>query len=154
MKNSEVILSTLKSTPPFQALPESLQLSIVDIFNEYRFSKDTLVYRQSITDMDGVDLIYEGEYETFFLDDLDNKRLIEIHHKPYCFGGISVLLNRTKALKSVIAKKGTIIYRLPRKNFIELCNANEEFFHFFTNSFGRRMLDEEFSHICQISSFL
>jgi CBS domain-containing protein len=55
-------------------------------------------------------------------------------------------LNRTKALKSVIAKKGTIIYRLPRKNFIELCNANEEFFHFFTNSFGKRMLDEEFSH--------
>lgn len=146
MKNPEVILSILKSTPPFQALPDSLQLSIVDIFNEYRFSKDTLVYRQNITDMDGVDLIVEGEYETFFLDDLDNKRLTEIHHKPYCFGGISVLLNRTKALKSVIAKKGTIIYRLPRKNFIELCNANEEFFHFFTNSFGRRMLDEEFSH--------
>ena len=76
MKNSEVILSTLKSTPPFQALPESLQLSIVNLFNEYRFSKDTLVYRQSITDMDGVDLIYEGEYETFFLDDLDNKIII------------------------------------------------------------------------------
>ncbi|PUV23545.1 DUF294 nucleotidyltransferase-like domain-containing protein [Sphingobacterium athyrii] len=146
MKNPEVILSILKSTPPFQALPDSLQLSIVDIFNEYRFSKDTLVYRQNITDMDGVDLIFEGEYETFFLDDLDNKRLTEIHHRPYCFGGISVLLNRTKALKSVIAKKGTVIYRLPRKNFIELCNANEEFFHFFTNSFGRRMLDEEFSH--------
>lgn len=146
MKNPEVILSILKSTPPFQGLPDSLQLSIVDIFNEYRFSKDTLVYRQNITDMDGVDLIFEGEYETFFLDDLDNKRLTEIHHRPYCFGGISVLLNRTKALKSVIAKKGTVIYRLPRKNFIELCNANEEFFHFFTNSFGRRMLDEEFSH--------
>ncbi|RKO73319.1 CBS domain-containing protein [Sphingobacterium puteale] len=146
MKNPEVILSILKSTPPFQALPDSLQLSIIDIFHEYRFSKDTLVYRQNITDMDGVDLIFEGEYETFFLDDLDNKRLTEIHHKPYCFGGISVLLNRTKALKSVIAKKGTVIYRLPRKNFIELCNANEEFFHFFTNSFGRRMLDEEFSH--------
>ncbi|MFA4980267.1 MAG: cyclic nucleotide-binding domain-containing protein, partial [Sphingobacterium sp.] len=146
MKNPESILSLLKSTQPFQVLPETLQLSIIDIFYEHRFSKDTLVYRQNITDMEGVDLILEGEYETFFLDDLDNKRLVEIHRQPYCFGGISVLLNRTKALKSVIAKKGTIIYRLPRKNFIELCNANEEFFHFFTNSFGKRMLDEEFSH--------
>lgn len=146
MKNSDAILPLLKSTQPFQILPETLQLSIVDRFNEHRFSKDTLVYRQNITDMDGVDLILEGEYETFFLDVSDNKRLVEIHHKPYCFGGISVLLNRTKALKSVIAKKGTIIYRLPRKDFIELCNANEEFFHFFTNSFGKRMLDEEFSH--------
>lgn len=146
MKNTEVILSLLKATQPFQVLPEIVQLSLVDMFHEMRFSKDTLVYRQHITDMDGVDLIEQGEYETFFLDSSDGKRLIEIHHRPYCFGGISVLLNRTKALKSVIAKKGTVIYRLPRKNFIELCNANEEFFHFFTNSFGRRMLDEEFSH--------
>ncbi|CAM3576911.1 DUF294 nucleotidyltransferase-like domain-containing protein [Sphingobacterium prati] len=146
MKNTEVILSLLKATQPFQVLPEIVQLSLVDLFHEMRFSKDTLVYRQHITDMDGVDLIEQGEYETFFLDSSDGKRLVEIHHRPYCFGGISVLLNRTKALKSVIAKKGTVIYRLPRKNFIELCNANEEFFHFFTNSFGRRMLDEEFSH--------
>ncbi|MEZ0452425.1 DUF294 nucleotidyltransferase-like domain-containing protein [Sphingobacterium thalpophilum] len=142
----EVILSLLRATQPFQVLPETVLQSLVDMFHEHRFSKDTLVYRQHITDMDGVDLIEEGEYETFFLDSSDNKRLIEIHHRPYCFGGISVLLNRTKALKSVIAKKGTVIYRLPRQNFIELCNANDEFFQFFTNSFGKRMLDEEFSH--------
>ena len=146
MKNQDSILTLLKGTQPFQLLPEALQLSIVEMLYEHRFTKDTLVYRQNITDMEGVDLIQQGEYETFFLDASDNKRLIEVHHNPYCFGGISVLLNRTKALKSVIAKKGTIIYRLPRKNFIELCNANEDFFQFFTNSFGKRMLDEEFSH--------
>lgn len=146
MKNKEVILSLLKVTQPFQVLPETVQRSLVDMFHEHRFSKDTLVYRQHVTDMDGVDLIEQGEYETFFLDNADHKRVIEIHQCPYCFGGISVLLNRTKALKSVIAKKGTVIYRLPRKNFIELCNSNDEFFQFFTNSFGRRMLDEEFSH--------
>lgn len=146
MKNAEAILTLLKLTQPFQVLPETVKLSLVDMFIEHQFSKDTLVYRQNITDMDGVDLIQEGEYETFFLDATDHKRLVEIHPSPYCFGGISVLLNRTKALKSVIAKKGTIIYRLPRKNFIELCNAYEEFFHFFTNSFGRRMLEDEFSH--------
>lgn len=146
MKNAEDILAVLKSTHPFQVLPETVQISLIELMYPYRFTKDTLVYRQNITDMEGVDLIQKGEYETFFLDSSDNKRLIEIHHNPYCFGGISVLLNRTKALKSVLAKKGTVIYRLPRKNFIELCNANEEFFQFFTNSFGKRMLDEEFAH--------
>ncbi|MDF2518329.1 MAG: signal transduction protein [Sphingobacterium sp.] len=146
MKNTADILSLLKSTQPFQVLPEAVQISLVELMYPYRFTKDSLVYRQNITDMEGVDLIWEGEYETFFLDSSDNKRLVEIHHNPYCFGGISVLLNRTKALKSVLAKKGTLIYRLPRKNFIELCNANEEFFQFFTSSFGKRMLDEEFSH--------
>ncbi|ULT22280.1 hypothetical protein KUH03_22805 [Sphingobacterium sp. E70] len=105
MKNAEDILALLKSTHPFKVLPETVQISLIELMYPHRFTKDTLVYRQNITDMEGVDLIQKGEYETFFLDSSDNKRLIEIHHTPYCFGGISVLLNRTKALKSVIAKK-------------------------------------------------
>src|SRR5690606_40684716 len=85
-------------------------------------------------------------YETFFFDSSENKRCIEIHHSPYCFGGISVLLNRTKALKSVVAKKGTMVYSLPRKEFLDLCDAYDDFFQYYTTDFGRRMLDEEFSH--------
>ncbi|WP_400261731.1 CBS domain-containing protein [Sphingobacterium sp. SG20118] len=146
MNNPDIILALLKTTAPFHVLPESVQKSLVDLMTRFTFSKEALIYRQGITDIDGVDLIYKGQYETFFLDTVENKRSIEIHESPYCFGGISVLLNRKKALKSVMVKKGTIIYRLPRKDFIELCNVNEEFFHFFTNAFGRKMLEEEFSH--------
>ncbi|MGE4514898.1 MAG: DUF294 nucleotidyltransferase-like domain-containing protein [Chryseobacterium sp.] len=29
---------------------------------------------------------------------------------------------------------------------MELCNANEEFFHYFKSDFGKKMLDEEFAH--------
>lgn len=146
MNNPDIILALLKTTAPFHVLPESVQKSLVDLMTRFTFSKEALIYRQGITDIDGVDLIYKGQYETFFLDTVENKRSVEIHESPYCFGGISVLLNRKKALKSVMVKKGTIIYRLPRKDFIELCNVNEEFFHFFTNAFGRKMLEEEFSH--------
>lgn len=146
MNNSEVILSLLKTTQPFQLLPDSVQKSLVDLMTKYTFTKEELLYRQNVTDIEGIDLIYKGEYETFFLDTSENKHSIEIHHHPYCFGGISILLNRKKALKSVMVKKGTTIYRLPRKDFIELCHVNEDFFHFFTNSFGRKMLEEDFSH--------
>lgn len=146
MNNSEVILSLLKTTQPFQLLPDSVQKSLVDLMTKYTFTKEELLYRQNLTDIEGIDLIYKGEYETFFLDTSENKHSIEIHHHPYCFGGISILLNRKKALKSVMVKKGTTIYRLPRKDFIELCHVNEDFFHFFTNSFGRKMLEEDFSH--------
>ncbi|MEN5233866.1 DUF294 nucleotidyltransferase-like domain-containing protein [Sphingobacterium faecium] len=146
MNNSEVILSLLKTTQPFQLLPDSVQKSLVDLMTKFTFKKEELIYRQNVTDIEGIDLIYKGEYETFFLDTGENKHSIEIHHHPYCFGGISILLNRKKALKSVMVKKGTTIYRLPRKDFIELCHVNEEFFHFFTNSFGRKMLEEDFSH--------
>lgn len=140
------VVELLKQTKPFDLLPESVLVGIADSLVETRYSKDTLAYRQETTAMQGVDILVKGEYETFFFDAAENKRSIEIHHSPYCFGGISVLLNRTKALKSVMAKKGTVVYNLPRQEFLALCSAYEEFFQFYTTDFGKRMLDDEFSH--------
>ena len=45
-----------------------------------------------------------------------------------------------------MAKKGTVVYTLPKREFTELCNAYEDFFHYFTADFGKKMLDEEFAH--------
>jgi CBS domain-containing protein len=69
-----------------------------------------------------------------------------MHTAGYCYGGISVLLNRKRSLKTVIAKKGTLVYALPRKEFIELCRSFENFLHYFTNEFAARMMDDEFAH--------
>ncbi|MFD1769984.1 DUF294 nucleotidyltransferase-like domain-containing protein [Sphingobacterium suaedae] len=140
------LLELLKKTEPFHLLPDSVLASIAESLVRTAYNKDTLAYRQEITEMKGVDILFEGEYETFFFDSSENKRSIEIHHSPYCFGGISVLLNRTRALKSVMAKKDTVVYSLPRKEFLGLCDAYEEFFQYYTTDFGKRMLDEEFSH--------
>ncbi|MDR6403636.1 MULTISPECIES: cyclic nucleotide-binding domain-containing protein [Chryseobacterium] len=142
----EKIISLLKITEPFHLLPETVLAEISETLIKTEFSKDRLVYRQEVTEMTGVDIISSGEYETFFFDAAENKRCLTKHHSPYCFGGISVVLNRVRALKSAIAKKGTVVYTLPRKEFYELCNAYEDFFHYFTSDFGKRMLDEEFSH--------
>lgn len=140
------IISLLKITEPFNLLPETVLIEISETLTRNEFLKETLVYRQETTEMTGVDLIFSGEYETFFFDRAENKRCITTHHSPYCFGGISVVLNRVRALKSAVAKKGTVVYTLPKKEFIELCNAYEDFFHYFTSDFGKKMLDEEFSH--------
>lgn len=140
------LLDLLKTTKPFDLLPESILAGIAESLVPTTYKRDTLAYRQEVTEMKGVDILYKGEYETFFFDSSENKRCIEIHHSPYCFGGISVLLNRTKALKSVVAKKGTVVYSLPRKEFLDLCDAYDDFFQYYTTDFGRRMLDEEFSH--------
>lgn len=142
----EHLIPLLQRTPPFSLLPESVLQEVSESMQKRTFPKETLAYRQEVTEMQGVDVIMEGEYETFFFDASQNKRCIEVHHSPYCFGGISVVLNRVRALKSVTAKKGTVVYTLPKKEFSELCNAYEDFFHYFTSDFGKKMLDEEFAH--------
>ncbi|WP_042721008.1 DUF294 nucleotidyltransferase-like domain-containing protein [Flavobacterium sp. B17] len=142
----ENLIPLLQRTPPFSLLPESVLSEVAESMQKKIFPKETLAYRQEVTELQGVDVIMEGEYQTFFFDASQNKRCIEIHHSSYCFGGISVVLNRVRALKSVMVKKGTVVYTLPKNEFMELCNANEEFFHYFTSDFGKKMLDEEFAH--------
>jgi len=142
----EHLIPLLKKTPPFSLLPDSVLQELSESMQKRIFPRETLAYRQEVTEMQGVDVIMEGEYQTFFFDASQNKRCIEVHPSPYCFGGISVVLNRVRALKSVTAKKGTVVYTLPKKEFTELCNAYEDFFHYFTSDFGKKMLDEEFAH--------
>lgn len=143
MKNR---LEILKKSTPFNLLPEDVLEEVTELLEEVRYDKEIVIYQQEVTKMTGVDIIVKGEYETFFYDSTQNKRSVEIHHQGYCYGGISVLLNRELSLKTVIAKKGTFVYALPRKEFIELCRSFEVFFHHFTTKFGKHMLDDEFAH--------
>ena len=136
----------LRSVTPFNMLPDEVVLGVVDLLQEVKYNKEEVIYHQEVTKMRGVDIIVEGEYETFFYDSAQNKRLVEHHRAGFCYGGISVLLNRKRSLRTVIAKKGTVVYFLPRKDFRALCQAYEEFFHYFTTDFGRRMLNDEFAH--------
>jgi len=139
----------LKKVKPFNILPEKVLLTVSELLTEVKYSKDVLIYQQELTKMKGVDIIVEGEYESFFYDTAHNKRLVEHHGEGYCYGGVSVLLNRKKSLRTVIAKKNTLVYTLPRKDFRGLCQAYEEFFHHFTKEFGRRMLNEDFAHFAK-----
>lgn len=139
----------LKNVIPFNLLPEEVLMGVSDLLHEVKYIKDTIIYQQELTKMKGIDIIVEGEYESFFYDSSHSRRLLEHHHGGFCYGGVSVLLNRKRSLRTVIAKKGTVVYFLPRKDFRALCNAYEDFFHHFTTDFGKRMLNEEFAHFAK-----
>jgi len=139
-------LDILKKSTPFSLLSEDVLIGVAELLKEVKYTKETLAYQQEITKMQTVDIIVKGEYESFFYDSAQNKRCIELHRECYTYGGISVLLNRKRSLKNVIAKKGTVVYSLGRKEFAELCSSFEKFFHYFTAEFGRKMLNDEFAH--------
>lgn len=139
-------LEILKHSIPFNILPEDVLIGVADLLEEVKYNKEAVIYHQQATKMKGVDIIVKGEYESFFYDSSYNKRSVEIHHEGFCYGGISILLNRKRSLKSVIAKKGTVVYSLPKKDFVELCKSFLHFFHHFTAKYAQHLLDEEFAH--------
>lgn len=138
-------LAILQKSVPFNLLPKDVLIGVADDLKEVAYTKDAVIYNQEVTKMHHVDIIVKGEYESFFYDDLQNKKLIELHKQGFCYGGISLLLNRKRSLKTVLAKKGTVVYTLPRKVFAELCRSFEPFFHYFTAAFGKNMLDDEYA---------
>ena len=139
----------LKKAAPFNILPIDVLDGIAELLKETKYSRDTFIYHQEVTKMRGVDIIAEGEYESFFYDSKQDKRLIEIHQSGYCYGGMSVLLNQKKSIRTVIAKKGTVAYFLHRKDFRQLCHAYDAFFHHFITEFGKRMMNSEWAHFVQ-----
>lgn len=139
-------LKYLQQVTPFNLLPTNVLEEVAEQLQEIRYTKDKIIYHQEVDKFKGVDIIVKGEYESFFYDSMHNKRLIE-HHKPgFCYGGVSVLLNRRRSLRTVIAKKGTLVYFLHRRDFRTLCKTYEDFFLHFTAEFGKRMQNEEFVH--------
>jgi CBS domain-containing protein len=136
----------LQQITPFNLLPVEVLRGVAEQLQEVSYNKDRIIYQQEVTKLKGVDIIVKGGYESFFYDSTQTKRLVEQHEPGFCFGGVSVLLNRRHSLRTVMAKKGTLVYFLHRKDFRALCKAYEDFFVYFTAEFGKRMQNEEFVH--------
>ena len=136
----------LRTVTPFDRLPEEVLAEVAEALEEVHHPREAIIYNQDVSKMRGLDIIVDGEYETFFYDSQQNRRVIEHSRRGECYGGISLLLNKKKSLRTVLAKKGTRAYFLHRREFLALCQGYDEFFHFFTARYGQRMLNEEYAH--------
>jgi CBS domain-containing protein len=139
-------LDFLRTVAPFNLLPEDVLAEVAAGLEEVRHPREAIIYYQDATKLRGLDIIVEGEYETFFYDSQQNRRVVEHSRRGDCYGGVSLLLNRKKSLRTVLARKNTRVYFLHRREFLALCQGYEPFFHFFTARYGQRMLNEDYAH--------
>ncbi len=142
----------LRTVAPFDRLPQDVLAEVAEGLEEVRHPREAIIYNQDVSKMRGVDIIVDGEYETFFYDSQQNRRVIEHSRRGDCYGGISVLMNKKRSLRTVLARKNTRVYFLHRREFRSLCQAYAEFFHFFTARYGQRMLNEEYAHFVRPAS--
>lgn len=141
----------LKTVKPFDGLPDHLLEEVAGLLKEVRYAREALIYLQEVSRMEGVDIIVDGTYEVFFYDSEQNKRLAESYSRGFCYGGFSILLNKKRSIRTVVAKKGTRVYTLARQDFKGLCEANEGFLQYFTTAYGKRMLNDEYAHFVKSS---
>ncbi|MFD1874143.1 DUF294 nucleotidyltransferase-like domain-containing protein [Hymenobacter bucti] len=140
-------LAFLRTVEPFHLLPPEVLEQVAALLQEVTHPREALIYRQGETKLRGVDLIIDGAYDTFFYDGQQQRRLPEVYGPGECYGGVSVLLNKKRSLRTVQARAGTRVYFLHRNDFRGLCLGYDAFFQYFTTRYGRLMLDEEYAQL-------
>jgi CBS domain-containing protein len=140
-------LTFLRTVEPFNLLPPEVLEEVAALLQEVTHPREAVIYHQGETKLRGVDLIIEGAYDTFFFDGQQQRRLPEVYGPGECYGGVSVLLNKKRSLRTVQARAGTRVYFLHRNDFRSLCLGYEAFFHYFTSRYGQLMLNEEYAQL-------
>jgi CBS domain-containing protein len=137
----------LRTVEPFNLLPPEVLEEVAALLQEVTHPREAVIYHQGETKLRGVDLIIEGAYDTFFFDGQQQRKLPEVYGPGECYGGVSVLLNKKRSLRTVQARAGTRVYFLHRNDFRSLCLGYEAFFHYFTSRYGQLMLNEEYAQL-------
>ena len=138
-------LEFIKSIKPFDLLPKEVLMDIERALQVKKIDSELVLYYQQYSKLRGVDIIVEGEYEEFFYDQQNEKRLVEYSRPGSVYGGISLLVNKKRSIRTVIAKTGTEVYHLSKTHFKRLCEQYPAFSDHFTHVFGKKMLDEEYA---------
>ncbi len=137
-------LSTLSQTPPFSFLPRQKLEQIQHKFIAEQGQKNEIKFVQRQTKIKYLYLLSRGSAELYFEKGRE-KTLRRILFEGDCFGGISMLVSNAYALRTMKLREDTLFYKLPADIFQNLCDEYEDFKEFFTNTFGKKMLDRSYA---------
>ncbi len=140
------VLRFISSIIPFSFLPETELEKIALDFSLVFHPKDTVVFTQGISRIEALHIIQKGATERYYVE--NNQVTLS---SPMCegdmFGGISMLLNNSISIRSLKTTEDTYFYLLPKERFHEICHKYVQFTEYFTDTFGKRMLDRYYASI-------
>lgn len=136
----------LSQIEPFSFLPEEELDPIAEGLTAVQYPKGTMLFVQGVTRIGYLYILQKGSAERFL--EQDKKRTMhELLGEGDIYGGISMLLNDGISVRSVRVLEPTYFYLLPKKQFLDICDRHEPFTEFFTDIFGKRMLEKSYASI-------
>ena len=117
---------------------------VFQYFTEEVSEKGELKFVQRESKVNHLYVVSKGLAELYFEQD-QGVTLRGLLSEGDCFGGISMLVNESLAVRSLKTIEKTTFYKLPREVFFALCEEYDHFKEFFTNTFGKKMLDRSYA---------
>ena len=131
---------------PFSFLPEEEIDGIAAAISIIYHPKDTVLFHQGRGKVDHLYIISKGATERYY-EDKDEKRLRGLLGEGDMYGGISLLMNNGLPIRTLKTTEDSQFYLLPRDDFLNICKTHEVFSDYFTDTFGKRMLDRSYAEI-------
>jgi CBS domain-containing protein len=142
----DISVQALQSIVPFNFLDEDLIQSLIPSLTEVKYDQDTILFAQGQSRVNHLYIVRKGALEVYFENE-SSKTLQGFLTEDDIYGGISMLLNDGRSIRTVRVHENSVFYLLPKKEFLEICKGNESFSDFFTDTFGRRMLNRSYATI-------
>ena len=136
----------LADVAPFTFLPDEELERIASKLIIIHYPKDTVICVQGQTRVDKLYIIQQGAAERYY-EERNEKRLRGLLGEGEIFGGISMLLNDLIAVRTLRTTEDSYFYALPQKYFFKICGKYNAFSEYFTDTFGKRMLDRSYAAI-------
>lgn len=136
----------LSRIAPFSVLPATEVEGVARHLDQVSHKGHTLLFSQGLSTVDSLHIIHSGTAERYFERDGAPLHVVPMAEGDI-FGGISMLINNSLAIRSLRTIEPCTFLLLPRVHFLELCNRYPRFLDFFTNIFGKRMLDRSYASI-------
>ena len=131
---------------PFSLLSKLEQEALTTAFSFEKINKDTVLLEQEITRVEKFYILSKG-HANYYYERNNTKLLIGELRAGDNFGGLSLLLNDAISIRSLEILEDSVFATLKANFFLNLCTANVKFQNYFTNEFGRCMLNKSFAGI-------
>ncbi len=136
----------LSGVAPFSFLPDDeIEKTASQVFVAH-YPKDTVLFAQGQARVEYLYIIQKGAAERYYEEE-GNKNLKGVLSEGDMYGGISMLVNDGMSVRTLKLTEKSYFYILPKKNFFDICERHKAFSEYFTDTFGKRMLDRSYAAI-------
>jgi CBS domain-containing protein len=143
---SNQALRFLRDVPPFSFLDQEVLEEVAEKTIRAHYPADTVLFVQGRSRVDYLHVIEKGAAERYY-EEKDKKTLRGVMSEGDLYGGISMLVNNNIAVRTLKTHETTYFYLVPRQVFLDLCRQHEAFSEYFSDTFGKRMLDRSYAEI-------
>ena len=136
----------LFSINPFSFLPEEEIEQAAAKLTMVQHPADTVLFVQERSRVGYLYILQKGSAERYY-EENHEKTMSEMLSEGDIYGGISMLVNDGISVRTFRVNEKSHFYLLPKKVFLDICSRYEAFSEYFTDIFGKRMLEKSYASI-------